>query len=263
MFEKSNQIAKFYGNGKLTSVKLTRKRNNKKKSEYDPDYHVTLRVELATFDPVTKKQQESVYGSLSMDEAAVFINALEIYGKKAYQIKIANQQKMPEVSVFEKWAGYESEGRCISTLFSVRNGGPNMNADFFVVIDEAEGYKDEKTGLFKRGKGARSIRKLQMSLRAEDAISMAEACRNAMSILNMWSALGTLDENLDRIAPFREANGAGYGSYQPAQPRNQQPQGGYGNGNGYGGGNGGYVEPQYGNRQGYAAQGGYSGASGW
>ena len=138
MFEKSNEIAKFWSKGKLTAVKLTRKRNEKRKSEYDPEYHVRFRVEVALFDKNTNKQQECLYGSLKMDEIPVFIEALQIFGRKAYQYKLAGQNKMPSTEIFATYGGYENNGQAISTKLWINTAGPEMKADFFITADEAE-----------------------------------------------------------------------------------------------------------------------------
>lgn len=270
MFEKSNEIAKFWSKGKLTAVKLTRKRNEKKKSEYDPDYHVRFRVEVALFDKNTNKQQECLYGSLKMDEIPVFIEALQIFGRKAYQYKLAGQNKMPSTEIFATYGGYENNGQAISTKLWINTAGPEMKADFFITADEAPADKDPSTGAYVRRKGGQIIRKVSMALSAEALLAIASQCQSALNILDMWSAMGTLDENLDRVSPLREGygraqQGSQYNGRQPAMPGGNYNNGyaaqdaGYGYGQmpaqNYAAQDAGYAPQNY-----AAQQGGYSGS---
>ena len=254
MFEKNREVVKFHANGKLVCVKLNAKANTKKKTQYDPDYTVGFRVEIASFDTNTKKQDYFLYGTLMKpEEIEAFIEACDIYGKKAYQLKVQNQPKMPAVEIFGKLGGYPSDQGAVSTKFWLSTSGPNAkakSADFFISADEAPGQQNQQ-GLYVRNKGVKSTRYISMGLSADAVIAIAAAMRSAKDILNMWSAFGRMDQNIYRLFPQLSQNQGAQmqpmatmpQTQVPVQPQVAQPQG-------QGRVQGGYQEPA----NGYAAR---------
>lgn len=249
MFESNNEVIKVWAQEKLTSVKVKKLPNKKRKRETDPEFVVKAVVDVATFDKGTGRQTECISTYMNMDEFYVFIETLKIYGGKALHIGISKANKMPAVELFSKLGGTEWDGSVISRKLSFTSAGPEKKAEFFISADEAPGYKNEK-GLYVRNKGVRSTKWISMSLSSAQVIAMAKACQSAVDIMNMWSALGTLWVNLDRIAPPSRADNMPERTFSSVQPR--QREGGFTSEQ-----NAGYAAPSQGGfqNQGYAAQG--------
>ena len=276
MFENNNEAVKVWSNGKLASVKVKKLPNRKKKRNTDPDFVVMAVVDVATFDKNTNKQIGCVSSYMDMNDLYVFMEALSMYGRKALHIDVTKGKKMPAVEIFASNGGTTRNGEIIARKLSVTTGGPDKNADFFIVADEAPGHIEGK--LYVKNQGAKSINWISKALSAKDVLAIANGCKSAVDILNTWSAMGTLWKNLDRIDPKRnkedDTNGGDYERINASLRQEQRPpersyaaQGnrvpqsnGYGNNQGYGNRSG-YVansSPQRRQNQPHYQQSGYS-----
>lgn len=243
MFENDNTIYKTYGNNKLMAVKLWSMINDK-------GQRVTkFKLEFREFDK-NREQGKRNKGGI---DVYMEINAFTYFCKLLESGRIWGL-----IANAGNKAAYEHFGGT-STSKGLQIGAGNKG--MLITAQEGPGRKTQ-TGATIPDYGSwneQNSKKITLALNDEIAVQLGMAGLRAISILDMWTAFGRADQNLDRINPKKEENDQS-GAYAPAQPRQQIPQ----QNNVYAAQGNGYVaQGGYVSQQGYAVQSGQQAGYVW